>query len=67
MKGHKVLWVVCLAVAMAFAVAACGDDESSSGGSESTGQTKGAKQIDVAVDGQREGRRHVLHRQGHLR
>ena len=48
MKGHKVLWVVCLAVAMAFAVAACGDDESSSGGSESTGQTKGAKAIDVA-------------------
>ena len=25
MKGHKVLWVVCLAVAMAFAVAACGE------------------------------------------
>ena len=48
MKGHKVLWVVCLAVAMAFAVAACGDDESSSGGGESTGQTKGAKAIDVA-------------------
>ena len=48
MKGHKVLWVVCLVVAMAFAVAACGDDESSSGGSESTGQTKGAKAIDVA-------------------
>ena len=48
MKGHKVLWVVCLAVAMAFAVAACGDDESSSGGSESTGQTKGAKKVDVA-------------------
>ena len=49
MKGHRVLWVVCLAVAMAFAVAACGDDDSSSGGSESTGQTKGAKQIDVAA------------------
>ena len=49
MKGHRVLWVVCLAVAMAFAVAACGDDESSSGGSESTGQTKGAKAIDVAA------------------
>ena len=47
MKGHKVLWVVCLAVAMAFAVAACGDD-SSSGGDESSGQTKGAKAIDVA-------------------
>ena len=41
MKGHKVLLVVCLAVAMAFAVAACGDD--SSGGGESSGQTKGAK------------------------
>ena len=51
MKGHKVLWVVCLAVAMAFAVAACGDDGGggSSGGGESTGQTKGAKAIDVAA------------------
>jgi multiple sugar transport system substrate-binding protein len=48
MKGHKVLWVVCLAVAMAFVVAACGSDDSSSGGSESTGKTKGAKAIDVA-------------------
>jgi len=51
MKGHKVLWVVCLAVAMAFAVAACGSDDSGgggSGGSESTGQTKGAKSVDVA-------------------
>jgi multiple sugar transport system substrate-binding protein len=49
MKGHKVLWVVCLAVAMAFAVAACGSDDSGgSGGGESTGQTKGAKAIDVA-------------------
>jgi multiple sugar transport system substrate-binding protein len=49
MKGHKVLWVVCLAVAMAFAVAACGSDESGgSGGGESTGQTKGTKAIDVA-------------------
>ena len=67
MKGHKVLWVVCLAVAMAFAVAACGDDDSSSGGSESTGQTKGAKADRRRGDGQREGRRHVLHRQGHLR
>jgi multiple sugar transport system substrate-binding protein len=49
MKGHKVLWVVCLAVAMAFAVAACGSDDSGgSGGGESTGQTKGTKAIDVA-------------------
>ena len=48
MKGHKVLWVVCLAVAMAFAVAACGGDDESGGGGESTGQTKGAKAIDVA-------------------
>jgi multiple sugar transport system substrate-binding protein len=49
MKGHKVWWVVCLAVAMAFAVAACGSDDSGgSGGGESTGQTKGAKAIDVA-------------------
>jgi multiple sugar transport system substrate-binding protein len=48
MKGHKVLWVVCLAVAMAVGVAACGSDSSSSGGGGSTGQTKGAKTIDVA-------------------
>jgi multiple sugar transport system substrate-binding protein len=51
MKGHKVLWVVCLAVAMAVGVAACGSDSgggSSSGGGGSTGQTKGAKAIDVA-------------------
>jgi len=50
MKGHKVLWVVCLAVAMAFAVAACGGDDDGGGGSgESTGQTKGAKAIDVGA------------------
>jgi multiple sugar transport system substrate-binding protein len=50
MKGHKVLWVVCLAVAMAVGVAACGSDSGggSSGGGGSTGQTKGAKAIDVA-------------------
>ena len=49
MKGHKVLWVVCLAVAMAFAVAACGSDDSGgSGGGDSAGQTKGTKAIDVA-------------------
>jgi multiple sugar transport system substrate-binding protein len=48
MKGHKVLWVVCLAVAMAFVVAACGSDDSGSGGGESSGATKGAKAIDVA-------------------
>jgi multiple sugar transport system substrate-binding protein len=49
MKGQKILWVVCLAVAMAFAVAACGSDDSGgSGGGESTGATKGAKAIDVA-------------------
>ena len=34
MKGHKVLWMVCLAVAMAFAVAACGDDGGGGGGGE---------------------------------
>jgi multiple sugar transport system substrate-binding protein len=49
MKGHKVLWVVCLAVvAMAFGVAACGSDSGSSGGGGSKGQTKGAKAIDVS-------------------
>jgi len=48
MKGHKVLWVVCLACAMAFAVGACGGDDGGGGGSSSgTGQTKGAKAIDV--------------------
>jgi multiple sugar transport system substrate-binding protein len=49
MKGHKVLWVVCLACAMAFAVGACGSDDSGGGGGSSsgTGQTKGAKAIDV--------------------
>jgi multiple sugar transport system substrate-binding protein len=53
MKGHKVLWVVCLACAMAFAVGACGGDDEGGGGSSSgTGQTKGAKAIDVSsMDG----------------
>jgi multiple sugar transport system substrate-binding protein len=53
MKGHKVLWVVCLACAMALAVGACGGDDEGGGGSSSgTGQTKGAKAIDVSsMDG----------------
>ena len=48
MKGHKFLWVVCLAAAMAFAVAACGDDEDAGGGGGSAAQTEGAKKIDPA-------------------
>ncbi len=52
MKGHKVLWVACLAVAIAIGVAACGSSSSSGGGggggSSDTGQTKGAKAIDPA-------------------
>jgi len=49
MKGHKLLWVVCLAVAMAFAVAACGgDDEGGGSGATETTTTKGAKKIDPA-------------------
>jgi multiple sugar transport system substrate-binding protein len=49
MKGHKVLWVVCLAVAMAFAVGACGgDDEGGDGGGSSGGATSSAKKIDPA-------------------
>src|SRR5215213_1948473 len=50
MKGQrfKFLLVMCLAVAMAVVVAACGDDSGSSGGETSTGQTKGAKKIDPA-------------------
>jgi multiple sugar transport system substrate-binding protein len=51
MKGHKVLWVVCLACAMAFAVGACGSDSSSGGGgggSSDTSTTKGAKTINVS-------------------
>jgi multiple sugar transport system substrate-binding protein len=48
MKGHKILWVVCLAVAMALTVAACGSDSSSGGGGGSAGKTKGTKTIDVA-------------------
>jgi multiple sugar transport system substrate-binding protein len=48
MKGRKVLWVVCLAAALAVGVAACGSDSSSSGGGGSSGQTKGTKAIDVA-------------------
>jgi len=50
MKGHKLLWVVCLACAMAFAVGACGGDDEGGGGSSSGGgQTKGAKAIDPAA------------------
>jgi multiple sugar transport system substrate-binding protein len=50
MKGHKVRWVVCLAVAMAFGVAACGDDDGGGGGGGGGGaQTEGAKTIDVAA------------------
>ena len=50
MKGHKVRWVVCLAVAMAFGVAACGgDDEGGGGGGGGGAQTEGAKTIDVAA------------------
>jgi multiple sugar transport system substrate-binding protein len=49
MKGHKVLWVACLAVAMAFAVGACGsDDEGGDGGGSSGGATSSAKKIDPA-------------------
>ena len=50
MKGHRVLWVMCLAVAMALVVAACGSDKSSSGGGGASGggSVKGAKTIDVA-------------------
>jgi multiple sugar transport system substrate-binding protein len=49
MKGHKVLLVVCLACAMALAVAACGSDSSSGGGGGGgSSTTKGAKAIDVA-------------------
>jgi multiple sugar transport system substrate-binding protein len=47
MKGHKVLWVVCLACAMAFAVGACGSDSGGGGGSGGGGSVKGAKVIDV--------------------
>jgi multiple sugar transport system substrate-binding protein len=51
MKGHKFLWVVCLAVAMAFAVGACGSDDEGGGGSgggTEGNQTSGAKKIDPA-------------------
>jgi multiple sugar transport system substrate-binding protein len=53
MKGHKVLWYICLALATALFAAACGGDDDSGGGgggggSADTGQTKGAKTIDVA-------------------
>ena len=52
MKGHKVLWVVCLACAMAFAVGACGGDDDGGGSSSGSDQTKGAKAIDVSsMDG----------------
>jgi multiple sugar transport system substrate-binding protein len=47
MKGQKVLWVVCLAVAMAFAVGACGSDDEGGGGSGAK-QTSGTKKIDPA-------------------
>ena len=54
MKGHKVLWVVCLAFAMALVVAACGDDDGgssggASAGSDETGSTEGAKKIDTSL------------------
>ena len=54
MKGHKLVWVVCLAFAMALVVAACGggDGDSSGGGdaaSGETGSTKGAKKIDTSL------------------
>ncbi len=49
MKGHKVLWVVCLACAIAVGVGACGSDSSGGGGGGSGGgATKGAKAIDVS-------------------
>ena len=50
MKGHKVLWVMCLAVALAVGVAACGSDSGSGGGGGSSGggSTKGSKAIDVS-------------------
>ncbi len=48
MKGHKVLWVVCLACAMAFAVGACGGDDSSGGGGGGGGSAPSAKKIDPA-------------------
>ena len=51
MKRLKVLWVLCLAVAMAMVVAACGGDDGGGGGggqAAETGQTEGAKKIDVA-------------------
>ena len=54
MKGQrfKFLLVLCLALAMAFVVAACGDDEGGGGGgggsAESTNTTEGAKKVDPA-------------------
>jgi multiple sugar transport system substrate-binding protein len=48
MKGHKVLWMACLACVMALTVAACGSSSSGGGGgSSSGGKTSGAKAIDV--------------------
>jgi multiple sugar transport system substrate-binding protein len=47
MKGHKFLWVVCLAVAMALGVAACGGDDDGGGGGGAA-QTEGAKKVDPA-------------------
>ena len=54
MKGQRsrFLWVLCLALAMALVVAACGDDGDGGGGSggsagsEEKGSTEGAKKID---------------------
>ena len=48
MKGHRLLWVVCLAVAMAFAVGACGSDDEGGGGGDSASATGDAKKIDPA-------------------
>jgi multiple sugar transport system substrate-binding protein len=47
MKGHKVLWMACLACVMALTVAACGSSSSGGGGSSSGGKASGAKAIDV--------------------
>ena len=51
----------------AMLIAGCGDDASDSGssGAEEKKITS-SKVIDAGVDGQRQGRRHVLHRQGHI-
>jgi multiple sugar transport system substrate-binding protein len=55
--NKKILYVLCMALACAFLVGACGSDDEGGGGgtpssSEETGVTEGAKKIDVAsMDG----------------